>query len=70
LADEDYLIGINWTGTRLVGWEFTVDEVLNRLAHVWVKARTPTAEKLQRAVREIWSQAGPGFPPERRPGSC
>ena len=33
LADEDYLIGINWTGPRLVGWDFTVPEVLNRLAH-------------------------------------
>lgn len=33
LAAEDYLIGINWTGPRLVGWDFTVPEVLNRLAH-------------------------------------
>ena len=33
LADDDYLIGINWTGPRLVGWEFTVAEVLNRLDH-------------------------------------
>src|SRR2546430_11692898 len=34
LADEDYLVGINWTGPRLVGWDFTVPQVLNRLAHV------------------------------------
>jgi hypothetical protein len=34
LAAEDYLVGINWTGPRLVGWEFTVPEVLNRLSHV------------------------------------
>ncbi|SDZ41853.1 Protein of unknown function [Micromonospora pattaloongensis] len=33
LADEDYRVGINWTGPRLVGWDFTVSEVLNRLAH-------------------------------------
>jgi hypothetical protein len=26
-------IGINWSGPRLVGWDFTVPEVLNRLAH-------------------------------------
>jgi hypothetical protein len=34
LAEDGYLIGINWTGPRLVGWEFTVAEVLNRLDHV------------------------------------
>jgi hypothetical protein len=34
LADEGYRVGINWTGPRLVGWDFTVAEVLNRLAHV------------------------------------
>ncbi|WP_343442043.1 DUF2750 domain-containing protein [Micromonospora schwarzwaldensis] len=33
LANEDYRIGINWTGPRLVGWDFTVSEVLIRLAH-------------------------------------
>jgi hypothetical protein len=33
LADEGYHVGINWTGPRLVGWDFTVPEVLNRLAH-------------------------------------
>jgi hypothetical protein len=33
LAGDDCLIGINWTGPRLVGWEFTVPEVLNRLDH-------------------------------------
>lgn len=33
LADGDYLVGINWSGPRLVGWDFTVAEVLNRLAH-------------------------------------
>jgi hypothetical protein len=27
------LVGINWSGPRLVGWDFTVAEVLNRLAH-------------------------------------
>jgi hypothetical protein len=31
LADDGLLIGVNWTGPRLVGWEFTVAEVLNRL---------------------------------------
>jgi hypothetical protein len=33
LAYEGYRVGINWTGPRLVGWDFTVAEVLNRLAH-------------------------------------
>jgi len=33
LADDDCRVGINWTGPRLVGWDFTVAEVLNRLAH-------------------------------------
>jgi hypothetical protein len=33
LAEEGYLVGVNWTGERLVGWEFTVAEVLNRLDH-------------------------------------
>ncbi|GAA1042346.1 hypothetical protein GCM10009557_68150 [Virgisporangium ochraceum] len=33
LAGDGYLVGINWTGDRLVGWEFTVAEVLNRLDH-------------------------------------
>ncbi|MBO0918341.1 DUF2750 domain-containing protein [Streptomyces laculatispora] len=32
-ADRDGLvIGINWSGPRLVGWSFTAEEVLNRLA--------------------------------------
>lgn len=26
------MIGINWSGPRLVGWSFTPMEVLNRLA--------------------------------------
>jgi hypothetical protein len=30
---DGLLIGINWSGPRLVGWEFTVPEVLNRVAH-------------------------------------
>ncbi|MFF5293046.1 DUF2750 domain-containing protein [Paractinoplanes globisporus] len=33
LETEGLLIGINWTGPRLVGYEFTVPEVLNRIAH-------------------------------------
>ena len=32
LADGDLLVGINWTGPKL-GWDFTVEQVLNRLAH-------------------------------------
>jgi hypothetical protein len=32
LARDGFLVGINWTGKRLVGWDFTVEEVLNRLA--------------------------------------
>jgi hypothetical protein len=31
-AREGYMIGINWSGPRLVGWSFTPVEVLNRLA--------------------------------------
>jgi hypothetical protein len=33
LADEQLLVGINWSGPRLVGWSFTVPEVINRLTH-------------------------------------
>jgi Protein of unknown function (DUF2750) len=33
LALDGLLVGINWSGPRLVGWDFTVDQVLNRLAH-------------------------------------
>ncbi|GIF52730.1 uncharacterized protein DUF2750 [Asanoa ferruginea] len=33
LREEGYRVGISWTGPRLVGWDFTVAEVLNRLAH-------------------------------------
>ena len=33
LADPGFLVGINWTGPRLVGWDFTVSEVLNRPTH-------------------------------------
>ncbi|WP_089157984.1 DUF2750 domain-containing protein [Micromonospora sp. NBS 11-29] len=32
LAGDELLVGINWTGARLVGWQFTVGEVRNRLA--------------------------------------
>lgn len=28
---EGLLIGVNWSGPRLVGWSFTIDEVLHRL---------------------------------------
>ena len=31
LADDGFRVGINWTGPRLVGWTFTVAEVINRL---------------------------------------
>ncbi|MFE9967532.1 DUF2750 domain-containing protein [Streptomyces sp. NPDC005525] len=31
-AREGLMIGINWSGPRLVGWSFTPVEVLNRLA--------------------------------------
>ena len=33
LADQGLRVGINWTGPRLVGWDFTVSEVLNRPTH-------------------------------------
>jgi hypothetical protein len=33
LAAEGLRVGINWSGQRLTGWDFTVEEVLNRLAH-------------------------------------
>jgi hypothetical protein len=32
LTSDGFLVGTNWTGRRLVGWGFTVEEVLNRLA--------------------------------------
>ncbi|WP_436535709.1 DUF2750 domain-containing protein [Actinoplanes sp. HUAS TT8] len=31
LAEEGLRAGINWTGPRLTGWDFTVAETLNRL---------------------------------------
>jgi hypothetical protein len=34
LARDGLLVGVNWTGPRLVGWDFTVDQVLVRLAAV------------------------------------
>ncbi|MFD5814160.1 DUF2750 domain-containing protein [Streptomyces sp. NPDC127038] len=34
LARDGLVIGINWNGPRLVGWSFTPEEVLNRLAAV------------------------------------
>ncbi|MEU8098503.1 DUF2750 domain-containing protein [Streptomyces rubiginosohelvolus] len=37
-ARDGLVIGINWSGPRLVGWSFTPDEVVNRLA----AARTAT----------------------------
>ncbi|MFD0317819.1 DUF2750 domain-containing protein [Streptomyces flavalbus] len=33
LAKGDFRVGINWTGQRLTGWDFTVPEVINRLTH-------------------------------------
>jgi len=33
LTDGDHRVGINWSEPRLVGWDFTVTEVLNRLNH-------------------------------------
>jgi hypothetical protein len=32
LERDGLLVGINWSGPRVVGWDFTVREVLNRLA--------------------------------------
>ncbi|MEU6848896.1 hypothetical protein ABZ901_03035 [Actinacidiphila alni] len=29
---DGLVIGINWSGPRLVGWSFIPDEVVNRLA--------------------------------------
>lgn len=31
-AHDGLKIGVNWSGPRLVGWDFTPQEVLNRLA--------------------------------------
>ncbi len=45
VAQEGLLIGINWSGPRLVGWSFTTTEVLNRLTAAGprcrVRPRTP-----------------------------
>jgi hypothetical protein len=32
VARDGLVIGINWSGPRLVGWSFTPEEVLKRLA--------------------------------------
>lgn len=44
LAAEGCQVGINWTGSRLTGWDFTVAEVLNRLAHALCEGRYSTEE--------------------------
>ncbi|MCZ4612454.1 DUF2750 domain-containing protein [Streptomyces sp. Lzd4kr] len=31
-ARDGLVIGVNWSGARLVGWSFTPDDVLNRLS--------------------------------------
>ncbi|MDT0487450.1 MULTISPECIES: DUF2750 domain-containing protein [Streptomyces] len=33
LAKDDFRVGINWSGQRLTGWDFTVADVVNRLVH-------------------------------------
>jgi hypothetical protein len=33
LARDQFRVGLNWSGPGLTGWDFTVDEVLRRLAH-------------------------------------
>ncbi|MFB8757033.1 DUF2750 domain-containing protein [Streptomyces nigra] len=33
LAEDDLRVGINWSGPRLTGWDFTVADVVNRLAY-------------------------------------
>ncbi|MEV8090767.1 hypothetical protein [Streptomyces nigra] len=33
LAKDDLRVGINWSGPRLTGWDFTVADVVDRLAH-------------------------------------
>ncbi|MFJ4758610.1 DUF2750 domain-containing protein [Streptomyces sp. NPDC088763] len=33
LAEDDLRVGINWSGPRLTGWDFTVADVVDRLAH-------------------------------------
>ncbi|WP_406274830.1 DUF2750 domain-containing protein [Actinacidiphila glaucinigra] len=46
LAQEQLLVGINWSGPRLVGWSFTVPEVINRLIHALGESssgRTPAS---------------------------
>ncbi|MFD9226080.1 hypothetical protein ACFWDI_40165 [Streptomyces sp. NPDC060064] len=34
VARDELMIGIKWSGPRLVGWSFTAAEGLNRLADV------------------------------------
>lgn len=33
LTTDGLRVGVNWSGPRLVGWDFAVDEVDNRLLH-------------------------------------
>lgn len=33
LDRDGFRVGINWSGPRLIGWDFTVSEVVTRLAH-------------------------------------
>ncbi|MFG2468965.1 DUF2750 domain-containing protein [Streptomyces canus] len=33
LAMDGFLVGINWSGQRLTGWDFAVGDVVDRLVH-------------------------------------
>jgi len=41
LARDGFLVGVNWTGPRLVGWDFTVEQVRARLAAAEEEASPP-----------------------------
>ncbi|MFB9237040.1 DUF2750 domain-containing protein [Plantactinospora siamensis] len=51
LARDGFLLGINWTGARLVGWEFTVGEVRNRLAVALVSRPAETRGRQEPTFR-------------------
>lgn len=47
-ARDGLVIGINWSGSRLVGWSFMPKEVLNRLAAANYPTASPTTARSRR----------------------
>jgi hypothetical protein len=64
LRNDGLGVGVNWSGPRARGWDFTVSEMLNRLQSVSV-GLDPTAvsERAPRTARPVWSSRPPSSHP-------